>query len=185
MLFAILIVLFGVSSSALTTFGKSNTNQQAPPPTKPPVKAKECTNHADCATITNTSCVTAPDGKQRCMCGDYEAPTNGYCQAKFKGLKHLCTDTMQCDVGMSCTTENVPKATLGSSKPGVTGAGQNNNGYKVCLCDKELGYEEDAYHPYQCSSAISIALSGMLIPLLTILLGISIDRFSFSCPTAI
>lgn len=35
-LFAVLIVLFGVSSSALTTFGKSNNNQQAPPPTRPP-----------------------------------------------------------------------------------------------------------------------------------------------------
>ena len=36
-LFAVLIVLFGVSSSALTTFGKSNTNQQAAP-TPPPGK---------------------------------------------------------------------------------------------------------------------------------------------------
>lgn len=35
MLFAVFIVLFGVSSTALTTFGKSNTqNQATPPPSK-------------------------------------------------------------------------------------------------------------------------------------------------------
>ena len=37
MLFAILIVLFGVSSSALTTFGKSSSqNNQPAAPTPPP-----------------------------------------------------------------------------------------------------------------------------------------------------
>ena len=36
MLFAVFIVLFGVSSTALTTFGKSNPNTLQQPPTPPP-----------------------------------------------------------------------------------------------------------------------------------------------------
>lgn len=36
MLFAVFIVLFGVSSTALTTFGKSPNQSPPPPPTLPP-----------------------------------------------------------------------------------------------------------------------------------------------------
>lgn len=38
MLFAVFIVLFGVSSTALTTFGKSSPNTVPVPPTPPPGK---------------------------------------------------------------------------------------------------------------------------------------------------
>lgn len=178
-LFAVLIVLFGVSSSALTTFGKSNTNQQAPPPTRPPVIAKECTSHADCATIQNTSCVPAADNRMRCLCGDFEAPINGYCQAKFKGLRHLCTDTMQCDIGMICAMPNVTTktTTLVTSKTFMTSSMLNNtNNYKMCLCDKEIGYMEDKHDVRHCNGAITLILSGALVPLLTLLVGSTIVR---------
>ncbi|XP_055615696.1 uncharacterized protein LOC129761891 [Toxorhynchites rutilus septentrionalis] len=165
MLFAVLIVLFGVSSSALSTFGKSNTNQQAAATTRAPAKTKDCTNHADCLTIQNTSCVPAADGRLQCLCGDFEAPINGYCQAKYKGHRHICQNSMQCDIGMVCTFENITKTTtLVTSKTFMTSSMLNNtNTHKLCLCDKELGYEEDEHDFRRCSSAVALILS---IPLL-------------------
>uniref|UniRef100_A0A1B0GMW8 EGF-like domain-containing protein n=1 Tax=Phlebotomus papatasi TaxID=29031 RepID=A0A1B0GMW8_PHLPP len=76
-----------VSSTALTTFGKPNPNQNIPqPPTQPPVRAKECKSHSDCFVLQNTSCVKEYyDDRYRCLCGDYTAPVNGFCTAKFKG----------------------------------------------------------------------------------------------------
>ncbi|XP_053698557.1 uncharacterized protein LOC128745507 [Sabethes cyaneus] len=178
-LFAVLIVLFGVSSSALTTFGKTNTNQQAPPPTRPPVKAKECTSHADCTAIQNTSCVMAADDRMRCLCGDFEAPDNGYCQAKFKGLRHLCADTMQCDIGMICAVENVTKTTtLVTSKTFMTSnmLNNNNSSFKLCLCDKELGYFEDKHDVRHCNGAISLLISGPLLPAVLLVIISSLFR---------
>lgn len=178
-LFAVLIVLFGVSSSALTTFGKSNQNQQAPAATRAPVIAKECVNHGECATIVATSCVQAADGKMRCLCGDFESPENGYCKAKYKGLRHLCTDNLQCDIGMLCTTENITKTTtLVTSKTFMTSnmLHNNNTNHKMCLCDKELGYVEDKQDIRHCSGAIPAILSATLVPMLVSILGCTVLR---------
>nr|XP_019549637.2 uncharacterized protein LOC109419801 [Aedes albopictus] len=184
-LFAVLIVLFGVSSSALTTFGKSNTqNQQAPQPTRAPVIAKECVNHGDCATIVNTSCVQAADGKMRCLCGDFEAPENGYCKAKYKGLNHLCTDNLQCDIGMICMIKNVTKTTtLVTSKTFMTSnmLHNNNTNYKMCLCDKQVGYVEDKHDYRHCSGALPVVLSVSLLgPMLVAILGCTVLRKPFN-----
>ncbi|XP_055590149.1 uncharacterized protein LOC129742289 [Uranotaenia lowii] len=182
MLFGILIVLFGVSSSALTTFGKSNTNQQAPTPTRAPVKAKECSGHADCTTIQNTSCVAAADERMRCLCGDFEAPDNGKCHAPFKGLRHLCQNTMQCDIGMTCAVENITKTTtLVMSKTFATSNSANNtNNFKVCLCDKDLGFAEDPHDLRHCSGAIqSWTVSEPLLPVLIVVIGMSLMRKPF------
>lgn len=50
------------------------------------VKAKDCSTHADCASIENTSCVKDPaDARLRCLCGDNKPPVNGFCKSKLKG----------------------------------------------------------------------------------------------------
>ncbi|XP_059610413.1 uncharacterized protein LOC132257497 [Phlebotomus argentipes] len=167
MIFAVFIVLFGVSSTALTTFGKPNQNQNIPqPPTPPPVRAKECKTHPDCSVLTNTSCVKDYyDDRFRCLCGDYTAPVNGFCQAKFKGLRHMCADTNQCDEGMLCAVENSTKTTaLGSKVP--TSAGDQQ---KVCLCDEDAGYSESPRNN-NCSGAITI-FAGVIVPLISLVIG--------------
>ncbi|XP_053669855.1 uncharacterized protein LOC128720218 [Anopheles nili] len=181
-LFAVLIVLFGVSSSALTTFGKSNTNQQAPP-TPPPVVAKGCSNHADCSTIQNTSCVVDPiDYQMRCLCGDFKAPVNGLCSAKYKGLRHLCAESAQCDYGMMCAIENVTKPTTTLvSKTFLTSSMLNSNGnstYRVCLCDEEAEFYENKQE-HHCSGTVTIVTSGWLISLAVLLMDrtFSVDRW--------
>ncbi|XP_062535464.1 uncharacterized protein LOC134204699, partial [Armigeres subalbatus] len=142
--------------------------------------AKECVNHADCATIVATSCVQAADGKMRCLCGDFEAPENGYCKAKYKGLNHLCTDTLQCDIGMICAIKNITKTTtLVTSKTFMTSnmLHNNNTNYKMCLCDKEIGYVEDKHDYRHCSGAIAAIFSSpLLIPMLTAVFGCTILR---------
>uniref|UniRef100_T1GJL2 EGF-like domain-containing protein n=1 Tax=Megaselia scalaris TaxID=36166 RepID=T1GJL2_MEGSC len=83
LLFGVFIILFGVSSTALTTFGKSNipSSTQAPA-----IKSRECTNHEDCNSLKDTSCVKDPDDyKLRCLCGDDTAPDNGFCKKTAKG----------------------------------------------------------------------------------------------------
>uniref|UniRef100_A0A182JWL8 Uncharacterized protein n=1 Tax=Anopheles christyi TaxID=43041 RepID=A0A182JWL8_9DIPT len=184
-LFAVLIVLFGVSSSALTTFGKSNTNQQAAP-TPPPVVAKSCTNHGDCSTIQNTSCVLDPiDDRMRCLCGDFKAPVNGLCSAKYKGLRHLCGDSAQCDYGMMCAIENStkPTTTLVQSKTFLTSSmlsSNGNNTYKVCLCDEEAEFFENKHERHCSGGTVMIVTPGAVIPLMLLLLG----RFIANLPIA-
>ncbi|XP_049536973.1 uncharacterized protein LOC125951891 [Anopheles darlingi] len=178
-LFAVLIVLFGVSSSALTTFGKSNTGNQQAPPTPPPVVAKSCSGHGDCGTIQNTSCVLDPiDDRMRCLCGDFKAPVNGLCTAKYKGLRHLCMESAQCDYGMMCAIENTTKTTttLVMSKTFPISNMLNGNGnssYKVCLCDEEADFFENK-HERHCSGTVVTVISGALIPLVLLLLGTTI-----------
>lgn len=85
---------------------------------------------------------------------------------------------MQCDIGMLCAVENVTKTTtLVTSKTFMTSSMLNNtNNYKMCLCDKELGYMEDKHDPGHCNGAIALILSGTLVPLLTVLVGSTIAR---------
>lgn len=48
-------------------------------------KGKECATNLDCIGIGETSCVKDFDQRLRCLCGDFNAPSNGYCTAKEKG----------------------------------------------------------------------------------------------------
>lgn len=159
MLFAVFIVLFGVSSTALTTFGKTNPNVQQPP-TAPPVKGRECSTHADCATLQTTSCVRDPnDSKTRCLCGDNTAPINGQCFGKYKGLRHLCVSSNECDDNMICTTDNSTKTT---SFGKISGSQQ-----KTCLCDEENGYEE-SLRDFTCNAGVVQVVTSFVVPLLSV-----------------
>uniref|UniRef100_A0A1L8D9U6 Uncharacterized protein n=2 Tax=Nyssomyia neivai TaxID=330878 RepID=A0A1L8D9U6_9DIPT len=166
MISAVFIVLFGVSSTALTTFGKPNANQNPPqPPTPPPVRAKECKTQADCFVQLNTSCVKEYyDDRFRCLCGDYTAPVNGFCQAKFKGLRHMCSDNNQCEEGMLCAVENSTKTTALGNKVSSTADQQ-----KLCLCDEDAGFSESIRNN-NCSGAITI-FAGIVVPLISLVIG--------------
>ncbi|XP_075147863.1 oogenesis-related protein sosie [Haematobia irritans] len=157
MLFGVFIILFGVSSTALTTFGKSNL---PPPPTPGPIiKGRECLAHEDCAAIEKSSCVRDPDDyKMRCLCGNDSPPNNGLCPDTLKGLRHKCNSSNECEDGLICTYENTNR-TIGVAKFMSSKA-------KMCLCDNENGYWEDVHHDI-CSGATVQALSDMLISILT------------------
>lgn len=166
MLFLVFIVLFGVSSTALTTFGKAN-QVPAAAPTQPPVKGRECNTHSDCSSLQQTSCVKdTEDDKLRCLCGDNKAPDNGLCQKGVKGLRHMCMDNSQCDEDLICTQENV-------TKPTSLNRNSNNNfpqpQFKLCLCDEANGYVEDPKYP-QCNGAMQL-VTGIFIPLTSLLVG--------------
>ncbi|XP_037954929.1 uncharacterized protein LOC119684868 [Teleopsis dalmanni] len=134
MLFCVFLILFGVSSTALTTFGKTN-NSPAPTP-GPIVKGRECVTHDDCVTIDKSSCVRDPnDYKLRCLCGDDTVPNGGYCPDVSKGLRHTCTSSGECEEGMTCQLENSNR-TVGLAK-------FMSSKTKLCLCDNDSGYVED------------------------------------------
>uniref|UniRef100_A0A182TQJ2 Uncharacterized protein n=1 Tax=Anopheles melas TaxID=34690 RepID=A0A182TQJ2_9DIPT len=150
------------------------------------VVAKSCTNHADCSTIQNTSCVLDPiDDRMRCLCGDFKAPVNGLCSAKYKGLRHLCGDSAQCDYGMMCAIENStkPTTTLVTSKTFLTSSMLSSNGnstYKVCLCDEEAEFFENKHERHCSGGTVVIVTTGAVIPLMLLLLG----RFITNLPIA-
>lgn len=163
MLFAVFIVLFGVSSTALTTFGKS-PNPPPPPPTPNTENARQCTVHSDCSSIPNTSCVR--DGtierKTRCLCGNNKPPRNGRCESTKKQLRHICNKNDDCDDGMLCTVDtNNTKSIYGN---------RNQNQPPVCLCNGEEGYTEDV-EDNNCNDS-SRLLAGVFVPLLSIFLGV-------------
>ncbi|KAF3424866.1 hypothetical protein E2986_12435 [Frieseomelitta varia] len=123
-----LLLVFFVSPSstwALTTFGKTNPqNQNSPPPPTPVGKARECKLESDCAGIQNTTCMADPrDGRTRCLCGDFSPPLNGACTNKFKALHAPCNEDTECVDGAHCVQRN-------NTLPG-----------KRCYC-KEGYYEE-------------------------------------------
>lgn len=96
-------------SGALTTFGKTNTQNQNtnPPPPTPIGKARECKIKSDCDGIQNTTCMADPrDGRTRCLCGDYSAPLNGACANKFKALHAACNDDGECIEDAHCIARN-------------------------------------------------------------------------------
>ncbi|KAK9299822.1 hypothetical protein QLX08_007275 [Tetragonisca angustula] len=107
-----LLLVFFVSPSstwALTTFGKTNPQNQnqnsSPPPT--PGKARECKLESDCAGIQNTTCMADPrDGRTRCLCGDFSPPQNGACTNKFKALHAPCNEDTECIDGAHCVQRN-------------------------------------------------------------------------------
>lgn len=165
MLFVVFIVLFGVSSTALTTFGKASPNTVPVPPTPPPVKGRECNTHADCSSLQFTSCVKdLDDDKLRCLCGDNRAPINGLCTANRRSLRHMCVDTNQCEDEMVCAADNSTKS---------TGFNRNSNSgppaAKICLCDEENGFTEDV-QDNRCNGAIQMVTS-IFMPLLYVILG--------------
>ncbi|CAD7085152.1 unnamed protein product [Hermetia illucens] len=171
MLFTVFIVLFGVSSTALTTFGKTSPNVQQPP-TTPPVKGRECNTHTDCSTLQSTSCVRDPnDSRLRCLCGDNTAPVNGQCFAKYKGLRHMCSNVNECDEGMICAIENATRiSTFGK----ITGGTPNT---KACLCDEENGYEEDT-RDYSCNMGDFQAYTSFFVPVFSVILSLILSSIN-------
>ncbi|CAO1311386.1 unnamed protein product [Diamesa tonsa] len=154
MLFAVFIVLFGVSSTALTTFGiNKNTNQPGAPTPAP--RGKECNTNTDCVGIQDTSCVKDYDQKLRCLCGDYRAPVNGYCSTKDKGLRHQCGDTDDCEDYMICRADNATKTTL------AKGVKDYSMKEKLCLCDEDNGYMENVVDKH-CSAAVQNFVTGVV-----------------------
>ncbi|XP_012221560.2 uncharacterized protein sosie [Linepithema humile] len=97
-------------SGALTTFGKSNPQNQNPqnsPPPTPTGKSRECKMDSECAGIQNTTCIADPrDGRTRCLCGDYSVPVNGLCPNKFKALGSPCSDDTDCVLDAYCVQRN-------------------------------------------------------------------------------
>ncbi|XP_067618246.1 uncharacterized protein sosie [Eurosta solidaginis] len=155
MLFGVFIILFGVSSTALTTFGKTNSDKPAPTPI---IKGKECNTHDDCLTIDKTSCVKDPnDYKQRCLCGDDTTPVNGHCQDVLKSLRHKCNSSNECEDGLVCQFESVNR-TIGVAK--------FISKTKICLCDNDSGYFEDALRDI-CSGASQQTISNFLLSLIS------------------
>lgn len=97
----LLLVLAGFNHAhGLTTFGKSPSTNNQPPP----ASGKACGNHTSCRGISGTSCVpeTRDPSRKSCLCGDNRAPVNGICSAERKGPHHLCSDTSQCVQGAEC-----------------------------------------------------------------------------------
>lgn len=167
MLFLVFIVLFGVSSTALTTFGKASPNVPPAAPTPPPVKGRECNTHNDCSSLQQTSCVKdLDDDKLRCLCGDNKAPINGLCTTSTKALRHMCMDNSQCDEDLICMADN-------STKPTSFNRNSNSNfpqpQVKLCLCDEANGFVEDLKYN-SCNGGIQL-VTGIFIPLTSLLVG--------------
>lgn len=164
-MFVVFIVLFGVSSTALTTFGKTNSNA-APATPGPIVKGRECSSHDDCVSIDKSSCVKdLNDYKLRCLCGDDSAPQNGLCPNVAKGLRHKCSSTNDCEPNMVCTMENANR-TIGVAK-------FMSSKVKLCLCDNENGYVENAIDSI-CSGATLQAISNIFVSFGSIVVGVSV-----------
>ncbi|KAG7190514.1 hypothetical protein KM043_006615 [Ampulex compressa] len=136
----LLIVLFASPSFtwALTTFGKTNSqnqNQNPPPPPTSAGKARECKMESDCAGIQNTTCMADPrNGRTQCLCGDYSVPRNGACVNKYKALRAPCNEDTECIENAHCVQRN------------STSSG------KRCYCLDDY-YEES---PLICSGSSSI-----------------------------
>ncbi|XP_031631297.1 uncharacterized protein LOC116345767 [Contarinia nasturtii] len=168
MLFAVFIVLFGVSSTALTTFGKSPQNPPPPPP-PPTVKARECSSQSDCASISHTSCVR--DGVEkttRCLCGNNKAPQNGQCADTVKQLRHVCNDDAQCGDELVCGFENATKTTGFNRNPSAI------TPIKICLCDEISGFTEDI-EDNTCNDSGRL-FAGIFVPLASMILGVIASR---------
>ncbi|XP_011298777.1 uncharacterized protein sosie isoform X2 [Fopius arisanus] len=144
----ILMILLPMSTSALTTFGKTNPQNQNPPPPPAPVGvAKTCKSESDCIGIGNTSCVADPkDGKTKCLCSDLTAPYNGACL--HKPVHSPCKDNQECGPGAHCT--------LGNSTTHV----------KTCQC--QYGYYEENMRCNGCLS--SLQSSSVLVLLFSLIL---------------
>ncbi|XP_043516596.1 uncharacterized protein LOC122532143 isoform X2 [Frieseomelitta varia] len=145
-----LLLVFFVSPSstwALTTFGKTNPQNQNSPPPPTPGKARECKLESDCAGIQNTTCMADPrDGRTRCLCGDFSPPLNGACTNKFKALHAPCNEDTECVDGAHCVQRN-------NTLPG-----------KRCYC-KEGYYEEKLLLCSGSSSVFTFHTTLLLITL--------------------
>lgn len=83
------------------------------------------------------------------------------------GLRHLCQELDNCEDGMVCESEI-------STKPAAFGAKTSTNQYKVCLCDKEGGWEEDV-RGHHCSTATNL-MSGVASTVGSLLIGYLLAR---------
>ncbi|XP_051157362.1 uncharacterized protein LOC127279191 [Leptopilina boulardi] len=121
----LLCAFTSVWSMALTTFGKSNPQNQNPTPPPTSVgKARECKTQSNCEGIRNTFCMIHPqDNIMRCLCGDYSAPDNGLCKNKIQAVGAPCNTDSECTEGAQCVNAN------------------NTLSIKRCYCKE--GYFED------------------------------------------
>lgn len=145
-----LLLVFFVSPSstwALTTFGKTNPQNQNPQPSPTPVgKARECKLESECAGIQNTTCMADPrDGRTRCLCGDFSPPLNGACTNKFKALHAPCNEDSECVDGAHCVQ-------------------RNNTSEKRCYCKE--GYYEEKF--LLCSGGSSVCTFHTTLLLITL-----------------
>ncbi|KAK0159805.1 hypothetical protein PV327_010878 [Microctonus hyperodae] len=140
----VLLASLSLTTSALTTFGKTNPQNSNPPPPPTPVgKARECKIESDCGAIQNTTCMADPrDGKTRCLCGDYSAPINGLCTNKYKAVRAPCNDNEECGEGAQCI--------------------QNNNTMMGKKCQCIEGYYEENY---KCNGTTSLLTNPIVIVL--------------------
>lgn len=163
MLFGVFIVLFGVSSTALTTFGKA----PPPPPPPPAAKGNPCSSNNDCGGILYTSCVADPDDKiDRCLCGDNSTPVNGFCNKTQKKFRHKCEEDIDCEGELVCVLiSNTTKTTGFNRSPAVAVA-------KLCQCPERVDEFDD-----NCNGALQMA-QGILIPLLSVIFGLLFSKKS-------
>lgn len=70
--------------------------------------------------------------------------TNLICFFLFSELRHMCTDSNQCDTELICGHDNQTKSTGFNRNPSSTSTP------KICLCDEENGYQED-FEDNNCS----------------------------------
>lgn len=144
--FTVFVIMFSLSSTALTTFGINKPSNNPAAPTQAP-KGKECNSNSDCVGIADSSCVKDFDFKPRCLCGDFLAPVNGLCTATLKGLRHQCKKNDDCEDNMICRENNSTKTTiLGSFS-------KDTNREKMCLCDEDNGWMENLIENH-CSAAV-------------------------------
>ncbi|XP_063992216.1 uncharacterized protein LOC135170377 isoform X2 [Diachasmimorpha longicaudata] len=138
----VLMICLPMSTTALTTFGKTNPQNQTPPPPIPVGVAKSCKIEADCTGIGNTSCVSDPkDGKTKCLCSDLTAPYNGACL--HKPVHSPCKNDQECGPGAHCAQGN-------STTHG-----------KTCQC--QYGYYEENM---RCNGSLSSLQSSSVLVLL-------------------
>ncbi|XP_018376002.1 PREDICTED: uncharacterized protein LOC108769481 [Trachymyrmex cornetzi] len=149
----LIVSIFSPLSAALTTFGKSNTQNQNsnPPPPTPTGTARECKLETDCAGIQNTSCMADDLGKTRCLCADTSAPINGACILKFKALHTSCKSDSECIEYAHCVV-------------------RNNNTGRHCYCEE--GFVEKPPSLYICNGCSSIfTLHTMILLAASLVLG--------------
>ncbi|XP_046749358.1 uncharacterized protein LOC124413070 [Diprion similis] len=152
-LLPILGLIMTPTVDALTTFGKTNPqnqNQNPPPQPTPVGKSRLCKLESDCVAIQNTSCLSDQrDGHTRCLCADYSAPINGACTNVLKLARTPCNEDSECIKGAHCSQGN-------STMP-----------EKRCLC--KLGYVESAQRLCSGSSPV------LRISLATILAAVTLS----------
>lgn len=122
----ILLVLAGFNHAhGLTTFGKSQTQNQSPTTMS---SAKVCKDQSYCALNKNTTCL-----RGMCLCGDNHPPNNGECTSTL-GPNHICTKSEDCVDNADC----IPIKDVAPSKDIQHLISMSN----ISICKCQEGYAE-------------------------------------------